>query len=153
MRRACCRGAVRSILATSLHRCPHGSLCYTREAEVEVQNGLGGRTGRGPTRGGRVAGIDGNWAIDVVTLAGSRRYDLALASAGTTLTGTSVGDTGPIAIREGSFIGDTASFRIDFLAPLPMTLRFVLKVVGDRLVGTAQVGPYPPTNVVGVRMP
>ncbi|GAA5199931.1 hypothetical protein [Microbacterium jejuense] len=100
-----------------------------------------------------MAGIDGNWAIDVVTLAGSRRYDLSLASAGTTLTGTSVGDTGPIAIRDGSITGDTASFRIDFLAPLPMSVRFVLKVVGDRLVGTAQVGPYPPTNVVGVRMP
>ncbi|MBD3941849.1 hypothetical protein IF188_09100 [Microbacterium sp. NEAU-LLC] len=99
-----------------------------------------------------MAGIDGHWAIDVVTLAGSRRYDLTLTSTGTALTGTSVGDTGPIAIRDGSITGDTASFRVDFLAPLPMSLRFVLKVVGDRLVGTAQAGPYPPTNVVGVRL-
>jgi len=100
-----------------------------------------------------VGGIEGKWAIDVVTLAGSRRFDLTLTTEGTTLSGTAVGDTGPIAIRNGTAVGDTAAFRVDFVAPLPMSLRFELKVVGDRLVGTAQAGPYPASNVVGVRMP
>ncbi|WP_137842979.1 hypothetical protein [Microbacterium sp. 2FI] len=98
-----------------------------------------------------MADIDGNWAIEVATLAGSRRYDLTLTTEGTVLTGTAIGDTGPIAIRNGTAAGDTAEFTLDFVAPVPMSLRFVLHVVGGRLTGTAQSGPFPPSTVLGTR--
>lgn len=98
-----------------------------------------------------MAGIDGQWGIEVATLAGSRHFDLTLSTAGTTLTGTAVGAVGPIMVRNGKAVADTAEFVLDVLAPLPMSVVFRLQVVGDRLTGTAQSGPYPPSTVVGVR--
>ncbi|WP_109208991.1 MULTISPECIES: hypothetical protein [Microbacterium] len=98
-----------------------------------------------------MASIDGSWAIEVATLAGSRRYDLILATAGTSLTGTAISATGPVPLRNGTATGDRAAFTLDLMAPLPMSLRFELHVVGDRLAGTAQSGPYPASTVVGTR--
>jgi hypothetical protein len=100
-----------------------------------------------------VADIDGKWAVEVATLAGSRRYDLTLATEGTTLSGTAVGAAGPVPIRNGTAVGDTAEFVLELAAPLPTTLVFELRVIGDRLTGTAQSGPFPPQNVLGTRMP
>lgn len=100
-----------------------------------------------------MADIDGKWAIEVATLAGSRRYDLSLSTEGTTLTGTAVGSAGPVPIRNGTAAGDTAEFVLELAAPLPTTLVFELRVIGDRLTGTAQSGPFPPSSVLGTRMP
>lgn len=98
-----------------------------------------------------MADIDGQWAIEVATLAGSRRFDLTLSTTGTALTGTAVGPTGPILIRNGTAAGEDAEFVLDVVAPLPMSLVFALHVVGDRLTGTAKSGPFPASTVVGVR--
>ncbi|WP_127473464.1 hypothetical protein [Microbacterium sulfonylureivorans] len=98
-----------------------------------------------------MASIDGRWAIEIATLAGSRRFDLTLATVGTSLTGTAVGATGPIPIRNGTATADSAEFRLDVAAPVPSTLVLALRVDGDRLTGTATPGPFPPMSVVGVR--
>jgi hypothetical protein len=98
-----------------------------------------------------MAAIDGSWAIEVATLAGSRRFDLTLSTAGTVLTGTAVGATGTVPIRNGSAVGDRAEFVLELAAPLPMSLVFELTVIGDRLTGTAQSGPFPPSSVLGTR--
>lgn len=98
-----------------------------------------------------MAAIDGKWAIEVATLAGSRRFDLTLSTEGTTLSGTAVGSTGPVPIRNGNASGDRAEFVLELAAPLPMALVFELRVIGDRVTGTAQSGPFPPSSVVGTR--
>ncbi|KRB36551.1 hypothetical protein ASD93_10875 [Microbacterium sp. Root180] len=107
--------------------------------------------GSGIRRGRRVADIDGTWALEVATLAGSRRFDLTVTTEGTTLTGTAVGSTGPVPLRHGTAVGDTAEFVLDLAAPLPMSLVFELRVIGDRVTGTAQSGPFPPSSVLGTR--
>ena len=99
-----------------------------------------------------MAGIDGRWAIEVATIAGSHHFDVTLATAGTSLTGTATGPTGPIAIRGGTVTGDHAEFVLDVVAPLPMSLAVALHVIGDRLTGTAQAGPFPASTIVGVRV-
>ncbi|SFR93307.1 hypothetical protein SAMN04487846_0782 [Microbacterium sp. cf046] len=98
-----------------------------------------------------MADITGKWAIDVATLAGSRRYDLTLTAAGTTLTGTAVGATGPVPIRDGTVAGDAVQFRLDFVAPVAMSVVFDLRVIGNRMSGTAQSGPFPASTVLGTR--
>jgi hypothetical protein len=98
-----------------------------------------------------MADVDGKWAIQVATLAGARRYDLTLAVAGTTLTGTAVGATGPLPLRNGTVVGDTLTFTLDMVAPVPMSLAFTLRVIGNQLTGTARSGPFPPSTVVGTR--
>jgi len=99
-----------------------------------------------------MTGVDGKWAIHVATLAGSRRYDLTLTTAGTTLTGTAVGATGALPIRDGRAVGDTVEFRLDLVAPVPMSLSFTLRVIGNQMTGTARSGPFPASTVVGTRM-
>ena len=98
-----------------------------------------------------MADVDGKWAIDVATLAGSRRYDLTLVTSGTTLTGTAVGATGPVPIRNGTAVGDAVGFRLDFVAPVVFSLVFDLRVFGNRMTGTAQSGPFPASTVLGTR--
>jgi len=98
-----------------------------------------------------MADVNGKWAIEVATLAGSRRYDLILTIAGTTLTGTAVGATGPLPIRNGTAVGDTVEFRLDQVGPLLMSLIFSLRVMGNRMTGTAQYGPFPASTVIGTR--
>ena len=56
-------------------------------------------------------------------------------------------------MRDGIATADGAEFLVDFVSPLAMTIKVVLHVVGDRLTGTAQAGPFPPSTVVGVRAP
>lgn len=99
-----------------------------------------------------MAGFDGTWAIEVATLAGSRRYDLTLTTVGSALTGTAVGASGPVPIRAGTVTGDAAQFVLELAAPLPTSLVFRLEVVGDRVTGTAQSGPFPPSTVLGTRI-
>ena len=98
-----------------------------------------------------MAAIDGTWAIEVATLAGSFRFDLTLTTTGTSLSGTAIGPTGPIAIRNGTASGDTAEFVLDLVAPLPTSPVVTLQVIGDRLTGTAQAGILPPSTIVGTR--
>ncbi len=97
--------------------------------------------------------VGGKWAIDVATLAGSRRYDLTLTVTGTTLTGTAVGATGPVPLRDGTAVGDTVTFRLEVVGPLPMSVTFHLKFIGDRITGTARSGAFPASNVIGARTP
>ena len=98
-----------------------------------------------------MADVNGKWAVQVATLAGARRYDLTLTTEGTALAGTAVGPTGPVPIRNGSAVGDTIEFRLDLVAPVPMSLTFTLRVIGNELTGTARSGPLPASRVVGTR--
>lgn len=98
-----------------------------------------------------MADVDGKWAIDVATLAGSRRYDLTLTTAGTALTGTAVGAEGPVPLRNGIAVGDTVEFVLDLFSPVPRSVVFNLRVNDNRLVGTAQSGLFPASTVIGTR--
>ena len=98
-----------------------------------------------------MADVDGTWTIQVATLAGARRYDLTLTTAGTALTGTAVGASGPVPLRDGTAVGDAVEFRLDLVAPVPMSLSFRLRVIGNQLTGTAQSGLFPVSTVIGTR--
>lgn len=98
-----------------------------------------------------MADVDGKWAIDVATLAGSRRYDLSLMVAGAALTGTAVGAAGPLPLRNGSAAGDTVEFVLDLFSPVATSVVFNLRVSGNRMVGTATSGLFPASTVVGTR--
>ena len=100
-----------------------------------------------------MADVEGKWAIQVATLAGSRRYDLTLTMAGDTVTGTARGATGPVPLRNGAAAGDTVTFTLALAAPLPMSLKFNLRVIGDRMTGTARYGLFPASTVIGTRAP
>jgi len=97
--------------------------------------------------------VDGKWRIQVATLAGARRYDVTLTTAGTNLTGTAVGPAGPLPVRNGTVVGDAVKFTLDLRVPLPMSLVFSVRVLGDQMTGTARSGPFPASTVVGTRTP
>ena len=98
-----------------------------------------------------MADVDGKWAIQVATLAGARRYDLTLTTAGTALSGTAVGASGPVPLRNGKAVGDAVEFSLDLVAPVALSLSFRLRVIGNRMTGTAQSGLFPVSTVVGTR--
>jgi hypothetical protein len=98
-----------------------------------------------------MADVDGKWTIQVATLAGARRYDLTLATTGSALAGTAVGATGRTPVRNGTAREDTATFTLEFVAPVPMSVVFHVRVIGNQMTGTAKSGPFPASTVVGTR--
>ena len=95
--------------------------------------------------------IDGSWNLTINTPMGAQSSKLEVASAGAALTGTQTGAQGSQAIENGAVNGDEASWSIDIVVPMPMTLSFKGKVVGDTISGTVTLGAFGDSTFMGER--
>lgn len=95
--------------------------------------------------------IDGKWNLTVNTPMGAQTSTLEVASSGGALTGTQAGAQGSQAIENGTVNGDEASWSIDIVSPMPMTLTFKGKVSGDSLSGTVTLGAFGNSTFMGER--
>ncbi len=95
--------------------------------------------------------IDGKWNLTINTPMGAQSSTLEVASSGASLTGTQTGAQGGQAISNGSVNGDEASWSIDIVVPMPMTLSFKGKVDGDKLSGTVTLGAFGDSTFMGER--
>ena len=95
--------------------------------------------------------IDGKWNLTVNTPLGAQTSTLEVAASGATLTGTQSGAQGAQAIENGAVNGDEASWSIDIVSPMPMTLSFKGKVDGNTLSGTVTLGAFGDSTFMGER--
>ncbi len=95
---------------------------------------------------------DGTWKITMKTPMGPQVGMLELTTSDHTVTGTATmrGDT--LAISDGVVEGPELRWAIRLPKPLPMTGHFVATLEGDRLVGTAKVGPMGEVTFEGRRI-
>jgi hypothetical protein len=95
--------------------------------------------------------VDGNWNITMSTPMGERKAELALKSAGSTLTGTQSADGNKGEIFDGTVNGDDVAWKISITNPMPLTLAFTGKVAGDTIGGEMGIGPMGSFPFKGVR--
>ena len=95
--------------------------------------------------------IDGKWNLTIQTPLGEQTSVLEVASASGALTGTQSGDQGTQAIENGTISGDEASWSIDIVVPMPLTLTFTGTVAGDSLSGTVTLGAFGESTFSGQR--
>ena len=95
--------------------------------------------------------IDGKWNLTINTPMGAQSSTLEVTSSGGALTGKQTGAQGSQDIDNGTVSGDEASWSIDIVVPMPMTLSFKGKVAGDKISGTVTLGAFGDSTFMGER--
>lgn len=95
--------------------------------------------------------IDGKWNLTIKTPIGDQSSVLEVTSAGGKLSGKQHADQGTQDIDNGEITGDEASWSIDIVVPMPMTLTFSGTVSGNTIAGTVQLGAFGQSTFSGMR--
>ncbi|NUR69266.1 MAG: hypothetical protein HOU81_00450 [Hamadaea sp.] len=95
--------------------------------------------------------IDGTWNVSMKTPMGTMQGELILVTSGATLTGSLTGPSGPEPLVDGVVDGDDLTWTIKLSKPMSMTIHYKVKIDGDSLNGTAKLGVFKPTSIVGTR--
>jgi hypothetical protein len=81
--------------------------------------------------------VGGTWKLTMQTPLGERGATLALAEAGSDLTGRLTSEEGASTdVVDGKADGDRISFKAAIKNPMPLTLAFTATVAGDKITGS-----------------
>jgi hypothetical protein len=95
--------------------------------------------------------LDGSWNITIKSPTGEQKAKLTVRSVGETFAGDFVGDEGTIEITDGKVEGETISWSMKIVKPLPMTLTSKLTLEGDALNGAVTAGAFGSFPMAGTR--
>lgn len=98
-----------------------------------------------------MADIDGSWNVVIASPAGAQKATLTVRSAGESFAGEFTGDEGTVEIADGRVDGDTISWSMQIVKPLPMTLTSKLTLVDDALTGAVTAGAFGSFPMTGMR--
>lgn len=98
-----------------------------------------------------MANVDGTWETVTKSPMGDQKATLTVASGGDTFTGTYSGAMGTTDIKDGKVDGDTLSWSVDIVVPMPMTLTIQATVDGDAINGTVTAGAFGSFPLTGAR--
>jgi len=102
-----------------------------------------------PTR--QPATVDGLWKIILSTPMGPQTFTARFATDGDRLTGTLDSDIGAQDF-EGGVDGDRLSWSMKVSKPMPLTLKYDIRVEGDRLAGKCKMGMFGTAKLAGERL-
>jgi carbon-monoxide dehydrogenase large subunit len=97
------------------------------------------------------AAVDGMWKIAMAAPTGSQEMKGRFATKGEMLTGTLLSDMGDQDFT-GTVVGDTLKWEMKITKPMAMTLKYDVKVEGDRLVGKVKMGMFGTAKLTGERL-
>ncbi len=92
--------------------------------------------------------IAGTWNTTMNTPMGAQEATLTLNDDG---TGKMSGPQGDMEITEGTVNGDSAQWKADITAPMPMTLEFDATADGDAISGNVKLGAFGNASFEGTR--
>ena len=98
-----------------------------------------------------MANVDGTWETVTKSPMGDQKATLTVTSGGDTFTGTYAGAMGTTDIKDGKVAGDTLSWSVDIVVPMPMTLTIEATVDGDDINGTVTAGAFGSFPLTGSR--
>ena len=84
---------------------------------------------------------------------GAQQAVLALATDGSTLTGTMAGPQGEIELTDGTADGDNLAWKAELEQPMKITMEFTATVSGDEITGEAKLGSFGSAGFTGTRAP
>lgn len=89
-----------------------------------------------------MAAVDGTWDTIVKSPLGDQKAVLTVKTDGTSWTGSQNGAMGSVEITDGTVEGDTISWKMSIVVPMPMTLDCKATAEGDTLTGTVGAGAF-----------
>ena len=96
------------------------------------------------------SGIDGTWKMVLATAMGPQQFTGRLSASGNVLTGTLYSDMGTQDFT-GTVAGDALKWELKVTKPVPLTLKYDLRIEGDRLVGKVKMGIFGTAKLTGER--
>ncbi len=99
-----------------------------------------------------MANVDGSWDTVTKSPMGDQKATLTVKSDGGSFTGTYSGAMGSTAITDGKVAGDTLSWKVAIVVPMPMTLDCEATVDGDTISGTVGAGAFGSFPMAGTRV-
>lgn len=98
-----------------------------------------------------MAAIDGTWNITIKSPAGPQSATLTVRCVVNTFAGEFIGDEGKVDIADGKIDGDTITWSMKIVKPLPMALTSKLTLEGDALNGAVTAGAFGNFPMSGAR--
>ena len=98
-----------------------------------------------------MAAVDGTWDTVVKTPLGDQKATLIVKTNGNSWTGIQSGAMGAINITDGIVEGDTISWKMSIVVPMPMSLDCKATADGDTLTGTVAAGAFGSFPLTGTR--
>ena len=99
--------------------------------------------------------VPGLWDLEIHTPVGVQRAVLELSGhdAAGDLVGVAHTDSGDLACRNMELDGSRLTWSLSLARPLPLNLKFDVKIDASTLSGTSRIGILPGSKVVGTRHP
>jgi hypothetical protein len=98
-----------------------------------------------------MANVDGSWDTVTKSPMGDQKATLTVVSAGDTFTGNYAGMMGAVDVKNGKIDGDTLSWSLDMVVPMPMTLTCTATIDGDTITGSVTAGAFGTFPMSGTR--
>jgi hypothetical protein len=98
-----------------------------------------------------MSSVSGKWDVTVSSPMGAQKSVLTLNESGGALTGKLEGAQGALEIKNGKANGDEVSWTADMTQPMPITLEFSGKVLGDAISGSVKLGAFGSAAFSGTR--
>lgn len=98
-----------------------------------------------------MAAVDGTWDTVVKSPLGDQKATLTVVSNGTSWTGSQSGAMGTVEITDGTVEGDTLSWKMSIVVPMPMSLDCKATIDGDTLTGAVGAGAFGSFPMTGTR--
>ncbi|MGY4398007.1 hypothetical protein ACVWZA_003209 [Sphingomonas sp. UYAg733] len=98
-----------------------------------------------------MADVDGTWDTVVKSPLGDQKATLVVKSDGNSWTGSNTGAMGSVEITDGTVDGNTISWKMSIVVPMPMTLDCTATVDGDTITGNVGAGAFGSFPLTGAR--
>jgi hypothetical protein len=95
--------------------------------------------------------VAGTWNTVVKSPMGDQSGTLTVVVDGDTFTGQMAGGMGTMDVAEGKVAGDTLTWKMNMVVPMPMTLDCEATVDGDTITGAVNAGAFGAMPLSGTR--
>ena len=98
-----------------------------------------------------MADLDGAYECVTKSPMGDQKSTLTVKTDGDSWTGTNAGAMGALDVKNGKVDGNTLTWDMDMVVPMPMTLNCKATVEGDTLNGTIKAGAFGEMAMTGTK--
>lgn len=98
-----------------------------------------------------MANVDGAYDCVTRTPMGDQQSVFTVISSGDSFHGTNAGPLGSLDVKDGKVDGNSLTWKMDMVIPMPMVLEAEAIVEGDTLTGTIQAGAFGSMAMTGTR--
>ena len=95
--------------------------------------------------------LDGSYDCLTKTPMGDQKSVFTVKTDGESFTGSNVGAMGSLDVVDGKVDGNTLTWKMNMVVPMPMTLDCTATIDGDALTGTINAGAFGQMPMTGTK--